>query len=776
MYKCLKYNGLLLLMVLLAGPGMAQDVRFEVHDRGMLHETVYNTGEIGRPWQTGEQGNVTSYPLMEWPRYSKTIVNGIEYSGQHNLMGAGMYIGANLDNLPGEENRLFALSGAVGSSDPETVAGRWSFPLSIEKIENYPVNPDGTLNDDYDPNEAEQIIIAEWATSIGITVTRTSRQYSQKDYDDFIIYEYTLEYTGDTDGTPASVERTQTLHDVMVCFNYGMAPSMYGFQRWYQEWKYEGGIYRGDLRAYWDAELWLKFNLDNYVNKTQRILAKPEPDPDLFREFAETGKNGGGLASPQAPGWAMIYYDTTKLAPIVPEELEAKAAAQGIVNESEAARKGRIRTTSIDSSEYDPAYHNHVIENELGTLTWFYELDENYHMKQPWTNKVSTGNVNSQKMMYEKDPFNPSNRWSGVYKTSSNTWPEPPHPEERWIGRAAFNYRQTSDAGMQLMTFGPYSLEHGDVIEFSLAEVIGYGSDPGKRVEGGGVPGEPLTQWSAAPNWNGPVVINGDTLTKAYIDEFGYPDYVNSDVVSVQDVTKKAFEAYLGHPPTLPFWPEDNPKNGVYTIQNPAPPAPALVMKNTPDARIRLIWKNAVEDFPYLTDDIVQYNVYRATAGMGPWQLLDSVAVGSDSAGVYELVDADQSFKVGDTRFYALSSVDAVGRESGKTNIVNWRKDVASVEKMTDVYVVPNPFIEESGFEGNPAESVGFYGLPEECMIRIYSYAGQLVDKIQHNEAVYSNNKTLVTINHQEMASGIYFYVVTTPDGDQTSGKFIILK
>jgi len=740
----------------------------------MLHETVYNDGEIGRPWQTGQQGNETTVPLMEWPPYSKTIVNGIKYSGQHNILGAGMYIGANLDTLPGEENRLFALCGAVGASDPEKVVGVWSFPISITEVDNYPIRDDGTVNPDYDPNDAEQIITAKWSTPTGITVTRTSRQFSYPDYDDFIIYEYTLEYTGDTDGNLATVEMDEPLHDVMVCFNYGFAPSMYGFQRWYNEWKYDGGIYRGDLRGYFDASLWLKFNLDNYVNKTQKIMAKPEPDPQLFKEFAETGKNGGGLDSPQAPGWMVMYYDTTKLANVVPEALQDTAAARGIYNQSEAASDGRIRSSTVLAAEYDPSVNYPVAKNENGDYVWYYELTRNYHIKQPWDNKVSTGNVRSQKLMYQKDPFNPNTRWSGVYGPNSTTWPEPPSPSDRWIGRAAFNYRQTSDAGMQLMTFGPYTMNKGDKIEFSLAEVIGYGGQPGKRVEGG----DAITQWSQIPNWNRPVIINGDTMTTKYIDDYGYPDYVNSDVVTVQDVAKKALEAYLGHPATLPAWPADYPKDGVYQIPNPPPPAPAIVVDNTSSAKIKLHWTNAPETFQQQQGNanIVKYIIYRSVAGMGPWHVVDSVAVGTDDNGTYSMLDEDQSFKVGDTRYYAVTSVDANGVESGKTNITNWRKDVHSVAKMGKVYVVPNPFIEKSGFAGAPEESIAFYGLPTKCTIRIYSYAGQLVDKIEHDEAVYSHNKNLVTINHQELASGIYFYIVTTPDGDRADGKFVILK
>ncbi len=72
----------------------AQLVEYKIHDRGMLHETVYNDGVIGRPWQEGPGGEKQNLPSFEWPRYSKTVINGIEYSGQHNSVGAGMYVTA----------------------------------------------------------------------------------------------------------------------------------------------------------------------------------------------------------------------------------------------------------------------------------------------------------------------------------------------------------------------------------------------------------------------------------------------------------------------------------------------------------------------------------------------------------------------------------------------------------------------------------------------------------------------------------------------------------
>lgn len=724
---------------------------YKIHDRGMLHETVYNTGEIGRAWMTGTAGNVTNVPLMEWPSRSKAYVDGIEYSGQHNILGAGVYLAANIKGNPGEDNRIYAFCGGVGASDPEVSFGKWSFPISMEEVENFPILADGTLNPDYNTNEAEEIITASWATPLGITVTRTSRTWSYPDYDDMIIYEYEFVYNGDTDGNPATIEVDSTLTDAMFLFIYGFAPSMYGYQRIYQEWKYTGGIYRGDQHGYWDADYWLSFNLTTHTGSddfvTQYLAAKPEPNRDIFINNSETGLFGGGLNSPQAPGFCMLYYDTNHLAIV-----------------------------DIDDPSNNESEVVDVLRTSFGE---YYELDENKHVKQPWSNKVSTGNTRSSKM--EDFSINPNSRWSGVYSDGSTTWPQVPNNDPRWYGRAAYNYRQSVDAGQKHIVFGPYTLDIGDTLRYAYAEVIGYGGQAGKLVEGGpsGQVGV-LKQWNPIQSWDSKVVINGETLTEHYLTDYGYPDYVNSDVKNVQQVAHKAYTAYLGAEPVLPAWPEDNPRRGSYKIPVP-PPAPGITITNTDEGGINVSWGRAVESFthPLLTGAIEKFRVYKSVAGMGPWVLIDSLLVGQvNEDDEYSLIDSDQTFKIGEKRFYAVTSVDINGIESGKSNLSSFSKNISSVEVLGEVNVVPNPFLGQSGFVGSGEvdEQIGFYGLPEKCTIRIFSYSGQLVETIEHDEPLYTTAWFQVTRNGQDVASGIYFYVVSTPDGQQSNGKFVIIK
>jgi len=91
---------------------------------------------------------------------------------------------------------------------------------------------------------------------------------------------------------------------------------------------------------------------------------------------------------------------------------------------------------------------------------------------------------------------------------------------------------------------------------------------------------------------------------------------------------------------------------------------------------------------------------------------------------------------------------------------------------------VPNPFVVSSGFGGEVESQlrIGFYGLPARATIKIYSFSGQLVAPIEHDDPTYSVAYFQVTRNNQRLASGVYFYVVTTPEGEVARGKFVIIR
>lgn len=759
---------ILSLLAITAAVSFAQVRDSRIHNRGMLHETVFNDGSIGRAWLYGSGGEKISSPCFEWPPRSKTVINGIEYSGQHNIIGAGVYITANEKGNPGIPSRLFSFCGAIGTgSGAELPIGRWSFPISLERIENYPLLADGTLNPDYNPDEAEEIIINKFSTNVGITVTRTSRAWSYPDYDDMIIYEYELEYTGDTNGDLSTIERTVDLVDVLFTINYGFSPSMLGYQRNYGEWKYEGGMYRGDNRQTFDPDYWLTFNQTTHTGAPdqgiENLFAKPEPNKDLFLEFASTGLNGGGFLSPQAPGYCMLYWDIDHLA---------------IVD--------RINTARNESE-----YISYMLRDANGN---YFETDANDHILQPWQMKGESGNTRPDKIIDRATTMD--ERWWTVYGEIGVPTGFPSDggrfvlPGGRsWKGRARFEWDESYNGVAIYNGFGPYVMKLGDKLEFAYAEVVGYGGTPGKVACGG----QRDNQFYPIRSMNKKIVLNGETVTEHYLDDFGYPDYINSDVISVNQVAHNAWETYLGT--DIPYdstrmgpaggmlFPELNPKPSLNANKYKIPvtvPAPILNVENTSVATVRLSWNTNAEQFthPRLAGTIQGYKIWRADYGMGPWKLIGELQKGEvNIEGEYEFIDEDETYRLGEGKYYSVSSVDNNGEQSGKTNITFHIKNVRSVDKLDKVYAVPNPFVVESGFVGQGQENaIGFYGLPEKCKIRIFSYAGQLIETIDHDEPVFSVAWFQVTRNDQDIASGVYFFVVTTPEGDTSTGKFVVIK
>ena len=52
-----------------------------------------------------------------------------------------------------------------GSGNATTIAGIYVIPGSVTRTEKYPVLADGSLNSNYNPNEAEEIIVATYTTT-----------------------------------------------------------------------------------------------------------------------------------------------------------------------------------------------------------------------------------------------------------------------------------------------------------------------------------------------------------------------------------------------------------------------------------------------------------------------------------------------------------------------------------------------------------------------------------------------------------------------------------
>lgn len=110
----------------------------------------------------------------------------------------------------------------------------------------------------------------------------------------------------------------------------------------------------------------------------------------------------------------------------------------------------------------------------------------------------------------------------------------------------------------------------------------------------------------------------------------------------------------------------------------------------------------------------------------------------------------------------------------------------AAKNQLDKISVVPNPYVATNIIE--PLNNVNrvergdrriyFNHLPNVCTIRIYTQAGELVRKLEHNSSIDDGKKfwDLRTRDNMEVAYGLYFFHVDAPGIGEKVGKFAIIK
>jgi len=118
--------------------------------------------------------------------------------------------------------------------------------------------------------------------------------------------------------------------------------------------------------------------------------------------------------------------------------------------------------------------------------------------------------------------------------------------------------------------------------------------------------------------------------------------------------------------------------------------------------------------------------------------------------------------------------------------------------ELDQVRVVPNPYLGSAAWDiGRATRKLAFVNLPPVCEIDIYNVAGEHVRTIDHKgvrslgirvtpgagrgftytrETRGVHEWEMINKDQLEVASGLYIYVVTTPEGYQTTGKFAIIR
>ncbi|MDP2808217.1 MAG: hypothetical protein Q8O74_08815, partial [bacterium] len=105
-----------------------------------------------------------------------------------------------------------------------------------------------------------------------------------------------------------------------------------------------------------------------------------------------------------------------------------------------------------------------------------------------------------------------------------------------------------------------------------------------------------------------------------------------------------------------------------------------------------------------------------------------------------------------------------------------------SVADLKKIKVIPNPYIARNIWERtNDRNKLQFTNLPSKCTVKIYTLAGNLIKVLEHNDNNGVDGGTrwwdpMLTMNQQQLASGVYLYYVDAPGIGTHVGKFAVVR
>ncbi|MDZ7261058.1 MAG: hypothetical protein ONB05_02925 [candidate division KSB1 bacterium] len=221
--------------------------------------------EIGRLW-------VTMFPVGSIPEYAP-MQNQMTYPGgdfflhtRRNMEFAGLWIGVkNWTNKFGQFKTFYVSEGGYLNYDAQGVLVplrnskyvRQRLPLVEVNEQREERLLDNRSSSIYKPNlESDEKIITQWATDVGIEVTRTSYAFANPRHDSYIIQEFVFKNTGNVDQTSTIELPGQNLEGVYFGFWRVFRPcGDIGHEEMggeHDEWCHYYGNQPGDtLRGFW---------------------------------------------------------------------------------------------------------------------------------------------------------------------------------------------------------------------------------------------------------------------------------------------------------------------------------------------------------------------------------------------------------------------------------------------------------------------------------------------------------------------------------------------
>jgi hypothetical protein len=371
---------------------------------------------------------------------------------------------------------------------------------------------------------------------------------------------------------------------------------------------------------------------------------------------------------------------------------------------------------------------------------------------QPTTTTV-VGSDNAE-INYGSDQFN-ATAMTARYRVMSAGHPDQTHADQVGDGFADL---WGSDPGgySQGQGFGPYTLAPGDSIHIVIAEGVS-GVSREKSVE----VGKNWYQWTSGLGRPQLTLPDGTSSLDADLYK---KFWVKTGEDSIRQTFRRAAALYAAG----------------YDIAAPPPP-PEIFEVNSGGDRIALTWSRNAESDPNFDG----YEIYRTVNR--PDTLYDRIF----SCGRADAVDRfeDYTAQRGFDYYYYIASKDDGSRNTAHpgvplasskfytmTSEPAYLRKPAVTSTLDSIRVVPNPFYIGASalqFGGSTPDRLAFYGLPPECIIKIYTERGDLVDTIVHTDGTADALWDSMTESRQIVVSGVYiaYFEVTRDVTDPGTGS-----
>ncbi len=170
---------------------------------------------------------------------------------------------------------------------------------------------------------------------------------------------------------------------------------------------------------------------------------------------------------------------------------------------------------------------------------------------------------------------------------------------------------------------------------------------------------------------------------------------------------------------------------------------------------------------------------------LAPPQIVDTVAVQIDTTVTppdtsYTLAYTDTSIAptVGDVMRIVTGKPFQAGRDVFRLETAALVAREVQASDLDRIKVVPNPYVISAEWElSEYTKMLAFTNLPSVCDIHIYTLTGERVNTM-HHESVEEGwlYWDMLNFYRQEIATGMYIYVVETPNGEKKIGKFAVIK